>query len=137
MTWKSKLLVVGGVFAAAATLLAPPSAQADQCWAVSAEQADRAASILGAHREVRLFCAPCKDRTAEAIKIATAKHAKRGEHHIVAATDLAGTVRELDLAYTYVEMKPGSGQFVNMASLVGCPAERVPERIDGAGNELK
>jgi hypothetical protein len=137
MSWKSKILVVSGVFAVGASLLAPPSAQADQCWAVTADQADRAATMLRKHRDVRSFCAPCRDQAATSLSVAKAEHVKRREHHVVAATDAEGKVHELDLAYTYVRLKPGVDEFTNMASLVGCPASGVPERINGAGAAIK
>jgi len=123
------LLVVS--LATLATLAAAaPAAHADQCAWVSPEVATRAAAELTHGRRVVHFCEPCKEKNpppavtirADATVEPVASKRPHPEYREVA---LDG--HRVDLAYLFVEQKPG--EFVNVARLAGCPTTDVSDTL--------
>ncbi len=112
-------------FLTLALLLSSISAFADQCQALSSEQASRAALLIQSGSEIASLCQNC----GEAIKNAQYSTARS-----VSVVKSYGDFKELsiagetvDLAYTYLKVAPK--KYVNVALVVGCPASGVSKMI--------
>lgn len=120
--------------AAAALLFASilPAA-ADQCQWVTVDQARAGAALLDGLHVMAELCEPCGQTTPTAYTFANAVSQSAGEQNfrvkVIGARAASGAEKtiELDLAYVYVPQ--GEGPWVNLASIVGCPATGVSPTI--------
>ena len=98
-----------------------PSAGADQAQCLSRKDADAAASILRDERQIRHFCAPCRDEGWSAAAVASVE---------VVDGDCGSEVRVngsgIDLAYVYVLRK---SKWMNLAKVVGVKVRDVPKEL--------
>jgi hypothetical protein len=111
---------------ALALLVAVPLARADQCQLVDPAVAQRAArAIQASHGRVLAYCAPCGDPMPATSAAFTPREVHAGTESLF----IDG--REVDLAYTYLEV--GQGLFENVALRTGCDAVDVPPALRISG----
>lgn len=95
-------------------------AMADQCQIMDSEAAQRAKLLVKNNSEILELCQPCGQK----VKDATSK--------VVRSTKLEGNEliingKGADMAYTYIKVAPR--MYVNVAKVVGCPAEGVSDSV--------
>jgi hypothetical protein len=111
---------------ATSTLVAAP-AFADQCAWVEPAVAKAAAVELASGRRIVEFCEPCKEPRPSAKRTLGRNAAVRDvpRHPEYKQVDVDGKL--LDIAYLFVERKPGI--FENVALISGCPAVSVSREL--------
>jgi hypothetical protein len=96
-------------------------AGADQAQCLTRAQADRAAVVLRGERQIRHYCAPCRDDGWREGEVSSVE---------VVDGDCGTEVRVngvgIDLAYVYVQRKD---TWVNLAKVVGVKVRDVPKRL--------
>jgi hypothetical protein len=98
---------------------------ADQCAWIAPAQAEKAIPVLKGKRVIE-WCEPCNEKKPPKTKV---KKASVVTVRPVASEGLAEVLvneKPVDLAYLFVE---DGAAFVNVASLVGCPATDVSKRV--------
>lgn len=105
-------------------LLAPAIAHADQCELTDEATADRALAVVQAHHTVLEYCEPCGDKAPGVPHVLDHAAKQRDVDRYYAVTL---DKREVDLAYTYVEVEPG--HFTNLAKLAQCPTSGVTPEL--------
>ncbi|MFT3698252.1 MAG: hypothetical protein QM831_34235 [Kofleriaceae bacterium] len=108
----------------AVALLVPGIARADQCELTDEATADKAIAVVKAHHTVLEYCEPCGDKAPGTPHVLDHVAKQRGVDSYYAVTL---DKREVDLAYTYVEMSPG--HFANLAKLAQCPTSGVTPEL--------
>lgn len=107
-------------------LLSSVSAWADQCQALSKDQAEAAVKELLAAQKIQTLCEPCGDavpETLDVFSVLSGLSLNKGisndnaYHEVVVSARHKGWVG-LDAAYTYVDG-------VNLASKIGCETQGV------------
>lgn len=105
-----------------AVILTSNIANADQCWAVSKEQHQNWEYLFAKLKPGDVLislCEPCNMKKPERIDVYT-----------VEGTSING--KSLDAAYVFIAEDPsatGERKFLNVAKLIGCPAEGVSASI--------
>lgn len=114
-----KLIVAALFFSVSAAALA------DQCQALSATMANRAALLIQPGTEIAHLCQPC----GEVIRNAQVSVARsvRAAPSFSTYSEVSINGKAMDMAYTYVKVAPN--KFVNVAKVIGCPARDVSPMI--------
>ncbi len=100
------------------------AAFADQCQIVSAEQAERAQLLLRPGAEVMSLCEPCNEVSRDA-KVSVVRSVSSNDYD--SDKEIKINTKVVDLAYTFIKVAPN--RFVNVAKVVGCPAEGVSDVV--------
>ena len=97
---------------------------ADQCQIVSAEQAARAQLLLRPGAEVLALCEPCGEAIARS-RVSVVRNTNQVDYE--GDKEIKINNKVVDLAYTFIKVAPN--RFVNIAKVIGCPAEDVSDVI--------
>jgi hypothetical protein len=107
-------------------LLTSVTALADQCQALSKQQAEAAVSELLSAKKIQTFCQPCGEAIPETLDVFSVLSGlslskgisnENAFHEVLVIARYKGWVG-LDAAYTYVDG-------INLASKIGCEAQGV------------
>jgi len=96
------------------------SAFADQCQALDADQAARAALLIQSGSEIASLCQNCGE-VIRGAQYSTARAVR------IVGGELTIAGKGVDLAYTYVKVAPK--KYVNVAMVIGCPADGMSRMI--------
>jgi hypothetical protein len=122
-------ILLSAIAAAAALVIAVPTAHADQFQWNDMATAKKGAAVLQKGRRVIHFCEPCKGGHREApVEIRSTTKVRRAKSSTT-YWEVIVDGKAVDLAYVFVEVAEGSNTFDNVALAIGAPASGVSARL--------
>lgn len=112
-----------------AAAFAPSLAFADQCAYLDAAAAERAVAVLKPGLSWITWCEPCGEATPGTARTIGEVKATPVPDSTYVEVSIDGA--PIDLAYVFVQDRPGKPAYRNLASLAKCPAQGVSRSIPG------